>query len=226
MKLPKNHPQPTRPNLPKSIAALEPSDGVYEVDVGGRIRHFRRENSLSIRALADQSGLNVNTLSLIENGKTSPSISTLQQIAAALRVPMTAFFENETARQRLVFQQAGQRPRADFSSGVLEDLGAGLTLRGGQPLLVTLHPGASSGPNAIVHTGFEFVYCLEGLLSYTVEDRNYLLSPGDSLIFEAHLPHSWMNAGAADVRSLLIICPVDDNDRPTVRHFATEEVSL
>jgi transcriptional regulator with XRE-family HTH domain len=194
--------------------------------VGGRIRQLRLKNKLSIRALADLSSLNVNTLSLIENDKTSPSISTLQQIASALHVPMTAFFENEAARKHLVFQQAGQRPRADFSYGMLEDLGAGLTLRGGQPLLVTLHAGADSGPSPIVHTGFEFVYCLEGLLSYTVEDQSYRLSPGDSLIFEAHLPHRWRNAGLTTVRSLLIICPVDDNDRPTERHFVTEEVAL
>ena len=49
------------------------------------------ERGLSIRTLAERSELNVNTLSLIENSKTSPSVSTLQQIAAALEVPIDGF---------------------------------------------------------------------------------------------------------------------------------------
>lgn len=108
---------------------------------------------------------------------------------------------------------------------MLEDLGAGLTLRGGLPLLVTLEMGADSGPAPIVHTGHELVYCLEGCLTYTIEDQSYYLEPGDSLLFEAHLPHCWGNTGEIPSRSLLILCPSDENDRPTERHFTQEEHS-
>lgn len=190
------------------------------IDVGGQLRKLRGESGLSIRALADLSGLNVNTLSLIENGKTSPSVSTLQQLAQALRVPITAFFELDAPKKSLVYQKAGQRPSAIFSHGVLEDMGAGLTLRGGKPLLVTLEPGADSGDTPIVHTGFEFVYCLAGQLVYVVEGQSYLLAPGDSLLFEAHLPHRWFNGGESPTHSLLILCPADENDHPDERHFA------
>ena len=62
--------------------------------------------------------------------------------------------------------------RLAFAYGTLADLGAGLTLHGGQPLLVTLEPKANSGPTPIVHTGHEFVFCLDGHLSYTIEDSN------------------------------------------------------
>jgi transcriptional regulator with XRE-family HTH domain len=141
-----------------------------QIDVGQRLREFRNARGLSIRALATMSGLNFNTLSLIENGKTSPSVSTLQQLAQALLIPVAAFFATDQPPTRVVYQQAGQRPRADFTHGVVEDMGAGLTLPGVKPLLVTLQPGADSGPDPIVHTGLEFVYCLEGQLSYTIED--------------------------------------------------------
>ncbi len=198
-----------------------PNNAESEVNVGRRIRQLRAEAGLSIRALAEASDLNVNTLSLIENGKTSPSVSTLQRLAVTLNVPLTAFFETESPEVRLVFQKAGQRPRAAFSHGVMEDLGTGLTLRGGQPLIVILEPQADSGPTPIVHTGHEFVYCLEGRLTYIVEGQEYLLEPGDSLIFEAHLPHRWGNFGDSPTRSMLIICPTDENDRPTERHFSS-----
>jgi transcriptional regulator with XRE-family HTH domain len=193
-----------------------------EVDVGSRLRALRTEHGLSLRRLAETSGLNVNTLSLIENGRTSPSVSTLQLLARALSVPIAAFFETDDAAQNVVFQKAGQRPRAAFAHGTAEDLSSGMVMQAGQPLLVTLRPGTDSGPALIVHTGHEFVFCLEGQLTYTIEDRPYVLEEGDSLIFEAHLPHRWGNAGQTVARSLLILCPNDENDHSTEQHFATE----
>ncbi len=207
-----------------SLSSLFSSEGSRNeaIDVGRQLRRVRTAKGLSLRSLASLSGLNVNTLSLIENGKTSPSVSTLQQLATALQVPITAFFESEPPHKNIVFQKKGKRPQASLAIGSLEDLGAGLTLHGGQPLLVTLKPGAGSGATPIVHTGLEFVYCLEGELLYTVEDQQYVLEAGDSLIFEAHLPHQWKNAGNNPSRSLLIICPTDEKDRPTDRHFTPE----
>jgi transcriptional regulator with XRE-family HTH domain len=192
------------------------------IDVGRNLRDLRAEQGLSIRSLAELSGLNVNTLSMIENGKSSPSVSTLQQLASALTVPITDFFETDIIKKNVSYQKAGQRLQAAFAHGTLADLGAGLTLHGGQPLLVTLEPKANSGPTPIVHTGHEFVFCLEGRLSYTIEDHIYILNPGDSLLFEAHLPHFWQNIGESTSQSLLIMCPADESDHPTERHFKPE----
>jgi transcriptional regulator with XRE-family HTH domain len=219
--------RPRRTRLRRHSALFqEAPPGIgFEVDVGGRLRVLRTEQGLSLRLLAERSRLNVNTLSLIENGRTSPSVSTLQQLARALNVPIAAFFETDEAVQNVVFQKAGQRPRAAFAHGTAEDLGGGMMMQGGQPLLVTLRPGTDSGPAPIVHTGHEFVYCLEGQLTYAIGDRRYALEAGDSLIFEAHLPHRWSNAGPILTRSLLILCPDDQNDDPTKRHFAAESES-
>jgi transcriptional regulator with XRE-family HTH domain len=199
----------------------ENSRSAVFLDVGHCLRRLRNGRDLSIRALAEQSGLNVNTLSLIENGKCSPSVSTLQQLASALAVPITAFFEVDITEKKISYQKVGQRARAAFAHGTLEDLGAGLTLHGGQPLLVTLEPKSGSGATSIVHTGHEFVYCLEGQLSYTIDECVYRLDPGDSLVFEAHLPHQWKNTGNTTSRSLLVMCPSDESDHPTERHFMT-----
>jgi transcriptional regulator with XRE-family HTH domain len=196
---------------------------VPEVNVGQRMRELRLERNLSIRALAERSGLNVNTFSLIENGKTSPSVSTLQQIAAALEVPITAFFETDAPKNSIAHITARKRPRAAFAHGVLEDLGAGLTNRVVEPFVVTLEPHANSGPHPIVHTGFEFVFCLQGRISYTIEDHAYQLDPGDSLLFESHLPHQWQNLHEQASQALLVLYPTDARDRPTERHFTAKE---
>jgi transcriptional regulator with XRE-family HTH domain len=206
-------------SLRSTINIRTDQQGDGDIDVGRRLRELRSEKKLSLRALAQMSGLNFNTLSLIENGKTSPSVNTLQQLALALQVPISAFFDVEPSQKSLVFQKHGVRPRAVFEHGTFEDLGAGLLMRGGQPLLVSLEVGSESGPAPIVHTGHEFVFCLEGTLTYLIEDDIYNLDPGDSLIFEAHMPHRWWNQGEISSRSLLILCPTDENDQPSKRHF-------
>jgi len=206
----------------QEVQSLETGMHRPEIDVGGCLRRLREERNLTIRTLAEQSGLSINTLSLIENRKSSPSVSTLQQLAVALDIPITAFFETIEPKSNIAYIRVGNRPRVTFDHGIIEDLGAGSTIQAVEPFVVTLEPNAGSGPRDIVHTGYEFVYCLEGRVGYTVEGRTYLLEPGDSLLFEAHLPHRWQNLGAAPSRSILVLYPSDERDFPSERHFIGE----
>ena len=172
--------------------------------------------------MADRSGLNVNTLSLVENGKSSPSVSTLQQLALALDVPISAFFESEPVEKRVVFTPADQRPQAAFGSTQMQNLGKDLAGNVVQPFVVTLKPGMGSGDQMIVHTGYEFVYCLSGSIHYQIEQDEYYLKAGDSLVFEAHLPHCWENKGEDTAQILLILYPSDEREEPGGRHFSLE----
>ena len=200
-------------------SSLDGSPAILEVDVGSRLRLLRNERDLSLRVLAEKSGLSINTLALIENQKTSPSVSTLQQIAVSLQVPMTAFFEINVPKSRIAHVKANRRPHAAFEHGSLEDLGVGLTDRVVEPFIVHLEPLTNSGPNPIVHTGYEFVFCLEGRIAYTIESQTYLLEQGDSLLFESHLPHRWQNVEEVASQALLVLFPTDTRDRPTKHHF-------
>jgi transcriptional regulator with XRE-family HTH domain len=213
---------PRRRGGARTTDALGQPVSSSEVNVGRALRALRAQRDLSIRVLAGQSGLSVNTLSLIENGKTSPSVATLQQLAFALEVPITAFFENGEPQKRVAYVKADQRRGAAFAHGTLEDLGAGLTERTVEPFVVTIKPSTGSGAQPIVHTGHEFVFCLEGRITYTVEDQTYLLEPGDSLLFESHLPHRWHNVDAVPARMLLVLCPTDVRDQPARHHFVPE----
>ncbi len=203
--------------------SLNDNEVYPDVDVGRCLRALREEHDLSIRALAEKSGLAVNTLSLIENGKTSPSVSTLQQIAVALEVPITAFFDTGMPKNNIVHIKAGRRTCVEFDHGALENLGASFVDSGVQPFIVTLDANAGSGPNPIVHTGQEFVFCLEGRIAYTVQGHMYLLEPGDSLLFEAHLPHRWQNVDSDLSKAILVICPADERDRVKELHFALKD---
>jgi transcriptional regulator with XRE-family HTH domain len=187
--------------------------------VGQRLRALRKAKNFSIRSLAERSGLSINTLSLIENGKTSPSVNTLHLLAESLNISITTFFENEQQKKRVVYQKAGERRQIVFPQGHMEKLSEGMPPLGNEPFITKLEPGANSGETPVVFAGREFIYCLEGHITYTVDGDTYPLSPGDSLIFDAYIPHSWRNTASASSRALLALCPIDPRDGSSQHSF-------
>ncbi|HVP21714.1 MAG TPA: XRE family transcriptional regulator [Anaerolineaceae bacterium] len=188
-----------------------------------RLRILRLNRCFSMKKLAKLSGLSINTLSLIENDKTSPSIATLQQLAKALEVPITALFAPEPIPQKVVYTSHFSRSDAPIANARIENLGIGLARNAVQPFVITLERGAGSGESMVVHTGHEFVYVLSGRLLYLIEDKPYLLDPNDSLVFESHLPHRWKNIGEGETQILLILVPTDEHEDPGGHHFNPDE---
>ena len=89
---------------------------------------------------------------------------------------------------------------------------------GSEPFITRLEPNASSGAKPIVYAGREFIYCLEGHMTYTIEGENYPLAPGDSLIFDAYTPHFWRNTAATISCALLVLCPEDSSENLPERY--------
>jgi len=193
-----------------------------EMVVGRKLRGLRTDRGYSLRALSELCELNINTLSMIENGKTSPSVSTLQQLARGLNVSIEAFFDEQPPDKPVVFFPTGQSPVSSIGSTQLQNLGEGLINRAVQPFIVTLNPGIGSGKRLIVHTGHEFIYCLEGSLHYQIQQENYVMNPGDSLLFQSHLPHCWENISSGPAKVLLVLIPADPQDEFGGRHFSLE----
>jgi len=193
------------------------------VDVGNRLRQLREERKVSMRALAQKSGLSANALSMIERGKASPSVSTLYKLADAMGVPITDFFSAEASRQKVVFLKADERTRLPFLRGLWEGLGGEKFTGRVMPFMLTLENGASSGPGSVVHTGHEFVFCVRGKLEYLVENQTYILETGDSLLFEARLKHRWRNPGGTVTNALIIISDYVESDQPGSTHTEKSE---
>ncbi len=175
--------------------------------VGQKIREIRKSRRLSIRALAQLSRLSVNTLSLIENGKTSPSVNTLQQLSQSLNLPIVAFFEGTKPQTKVIYQKSGERQKIVFPQGYMEKLNAGISSAGYEPIVTKLKIGANSGDIPVTYPGREFIYCLEGHITYFIGSEVYPLAPGDNLIFDAHTPHIWRNTASTGSSALLVICP-------------------
>lgn len=191
----------------------------HSIDVGKQLRKLRTKRKLSIRALANASDISANALSMIERGRTSPSVSTLYKLATALNVPITALFEVIPQRQDIVFIKATQRTRVPFQRGLWEGLGGEMFTGRVEPFMLTLESGASSGPFGMSHTGHEFVLCLRGQLEYIVAGRRFLLEAGDSLIFAAHLQHRWRNPSNTVTNAVFVLSGFQDDQEPTKFHI-------
>lgn len=195
------------------------------VNVGSRLAELRQERNLSVRALSRASGLSANALSMIERGRTSPSVSTLYRLAEAMQVPVTAFFRVEGSRQKIVLCKANERTHLPFNRGLWEGLGGENFIGHVEPFMLTLEAGGSSGPHGMLHSGHEFVLCLRGQLEYLVEGQRYLMEQGDSLLFAAQMRHRWRNPASMVTNALIVLSNFDEDESPGEYHRAAGKES-
>jgi transcriptional regulator with XRE-family HTH domain len=134
-------------------------------------------------------------LSKIENGHTSPSLTTLQALSNALSVPLTAFFRGYEETRIAVHTKAGEGveldregTRANHQYNLLGHIGANTSGVIVEPYLITLTEESDTFPT-FQHGGIETIYMLEGAVDYRHGDQLYPLRPGDTLFFDADAPH-------------------------------------
>ncbi|MCW0183421.1 helix-turn-helix domain-containing protein [Zavarzinia sp.] len=164
-----------------------------EQALGVQIRHLRRQLDLTVAHLATAAGISTGMLSKIENGQISPSLSTIQALAGALNVPITALFASFDEKRDCSFVRAGQgvviERRGSKVGHQYQLLGHAL---GGdivcEPYLITLREEAAPY-TAFQHGGTEFIYMLAGEIEYRHADRLYALKAGDALLFDSGAAH-------------------------------------
>jgi transcriptional regulator with XRE-family HTH domain len=186
--------------------------------LGNRLRSLRKERNLTQREVAGLAGILVNAVSLIERDEISPSVSTLQSLATALKVRMSYFFD-EDVRTDVIHLSATARPTLTSNGIIIESAGRRIQNQQIEPFLVTLAPDSGSGRQSVVHSGHEFVYCLQGTIEYDIDNSGYLLQAGDILLFEATLPHHWHNPTSGEAKMLLILETSGEHPEPVRRHF-------
>jgi transcriptional regulator with XRE-family HTH domain len=187
--------------------------------VGYKLRVIREERGLSQRELAQRAGISTNAVSLIERDETSPSVSTLQNLAAALNVKMSYFFDDHEPTQ-VLHVKAENRPVISSKGVEIGGLDGKLNYQEMEPFVVSLKPKSGSGERQVVHTGHELVYCLSGNVEYLIDGRIYPLEVGDILLFEAQLPHLWRNVTDRDAVILLILQATGQTAQSVERHFS------
>jgi transcriptional regulator with XRE-family HTH domain len=206
----------------RKIASTRPDIPTAEMQVGVRIHEVRNSRGFSLRTMAERSGLNINTLSLIEKGKSSPSVGTLQRIARVLEVPINSFFDSGELPKPIIFTTHDHRPEATCCRAIIQNLGKGLKECSMEPFVISMQENADSGGRTIIHDGYEFAYCLSGKILYLIEEEEYPMVAGDSIVFSAQLPHRWQNINNGESQFMLVLTPDDPKKELSKSHFHTD----
>lgn len=173
----------------------EISERNLEAAIGREVRNLRRQQGMTVADLAHVTGLSIGMLSKIENGNTSPSLTTLQVLSHAFSVPVTAFFRSYEERRKAQHVRAGDHleierrgTRAGHQYHLLGHIGSNSSGVVVEPYLITLTTESDTFPT-FQHEGLELLFILEGEVDYRHGDTVYALKPGDSLFFDADAPH-------------------------------------
>jgi quercetin dioxygenase-like cupin family protein len=160
---------------------------------------------MSLRALGEQTGFSASFLSQIENGQSSPSISSMEKIAAALGVTLWQFFQVAEVRQASIVRAAERSQLTlEWSKAEVEALGFLGDGSRFQAALVRMQPEGLSGKHALPSMNDEFVFVHEGSAMLMVNDQDQLLHEGDSVTIPAGINRRWSNEGPAEVQLLII----------------------
>ena len=183
-----------------------------EVAIGRQVRYLRLKKGHKIAQFAAEMNISEGMVSKIENGQVSPSLSMLQRLAKNLSVPLTTLFQgfeedrpamHVRAGEGVVADRAGTRSGHQYNLlGLLSSQSSGVVV---EPYLITLTE-ASDTFETFQHDGMEFLYMLEGEVTYRHSYKVYPLKPGDSLFFDADAPHGPETLEALPAKYLSIIC--------------------
>ena len=168
---------------------------ILEIAIGREVRAHRKQQNVTVAELALLTGISIGMISKIENGNTSPSLSTLQTLSNALGVTLTSFFRRFEESRTAIHTKAGEGvemeragTRAGHQYNLLGHIGSNASGVMVEPYLITLNEESDIFPT-FQHDGIEMLYILEGEVSYRHGDHLYLLKPGDTLFFDADAPH-------------------------------------
>lgn len=190
----------------------EEREKVLEVAIGREVRAFRKQQGITVVELSKLTDLSIGMLSKIENGHTCPSLTTLQTLAHALSVPLTAFFRGFEEKREAIFTKAGkgveierEGTRAGHQYNLLGHIGANSSGVIVEPYLISL-TSESDTFKTFQHSGIEMIYMLEGKVDYLHGNSIYPLEPGDTLFFDADAPHGPDRLVELPARYLSVIC--------------------
>jgi len=170
--------------------------------VGARLRRIRKDRGLTLRALADRTGLSIGFLSQVERGISTIGLTALGGVAKAQDcaltdlygpadegyggtvVPLPTHFTLARADSAVTQYVSGQQ-----TYRMLSQRGRDLVL---EPMVVHIAPGGAR-EESYGHAGEEFAYVLSGELLYEVDGVENRLYPGDSVHLRSSVPHSLYN---------------------------------
>lgn len=178
---------------------------------GEQIRDLRKARGITITELADKVGRSIGYLSQVERNMSSVTIPTLQNIATALGVQVSWFFQGGNdapeGERDFIVRRANRRSLTFGDTGVFEEL-LSPNLSGALELIITtFKPGSWTGEEDRMRQGEEAGFVIEGMLELWVEGQHFVLAEGDSFSFRRTGPHRCYNPGTSETRVLWVMTP-------------------
>jgi transcriptional regulator with XRE-family HTH domain len=174
--------------------------------IGERLKELRTARGLSLRELAAQAGVSATLLSQIERAVTDPSLETLRRLAGLFGESVSSLFSEPTPPAVWV-SRPGQRSMLTAPRGQVayERLTAGVGQL--EVLRAVLEPGQLSADEPRGHESAECAYVVSGVLVAQVAGVDYAVKAGESISFDARLPHRYLNTSQAPTEIILSVTP-------------------
>ena len=189
-----------------SLASQTAESGEGVCSLGSRIRALRETRGLTLREVAEKTGLSTSFLSSFERDLTGISVANLQRVIAVCGSSLIDIFSQPHLEARKLVRPT-ERPRLTLEGGkiTIEDLA--VVPRQMEIQQWTIQPGAGS-EGSYSHPGEEAVYLLSGSLEVELDGtESYTLAPGDCLYFSSSEHHRWRNTGSLPATVLWVNTP-------------------
>ena len=180
---------------------------MFEYVLAQKIKELRIKQNLTLEEVAKRTGLSKGLISKIENNKSSPPLATLMKISRALGVDISYFFHKPKEETLLSIVRKNKRDSVIRERGQKKHIYEVLASKNkDEPAKFFLvHPTDYENSNLDQHDGEDFIFVLEGKMKFIYGDKTYLVEGGDSLHYDARIPHGVKLIDNKPVKYLLAI---------------------
>lgn len=170
------------------------------MDIGARLQMVRKAKGMSQRELAKRVGVTNSTISLIEQNKVSPSVSSLKKVLDGIPISLADFFtlDLDPGSPDAPFYATDEQPDVGNNDIHYFLVGQHRPQRQMCILREVMPPGSDTGESMLSHEGEEGGVIVQGRVEVTVGDQVRVLGPGEAYYFESRMPHRFRNIGPDD----------------------------
>ena len=189
-----------------TVPATRPANG-FEAErtirmMGARVRLLRKQQNLTLKSLADRTGVSVSMLSMVERGLASASVGTLVSVSAALGVHMSDLFGPGDETDRSPVTRADEQVTATTGAGSVQRIAYRDPRAGVELAMQQYVPGGASSATAEHSDGREIGVLISGELTVELDGDIHVLRPGDAIAYLSTRPHRIVNRSAEPAQAL------------------------
>jgi transcriptional regulator with XRE-family HTH domain len=178
--------------------------------IGPKLRALRLKKSMGLVELGKHTGLSAALLSKLERDKLYPTLPTLLRIAMVFSVGLDYFFTDERKRHVVAVVRKGERirlperPGANDVAYYFESLDFKCNERLTSSYLAEFEPVEAEKLKSHQHPGSEFLHVMKGKLGLKIGLDDYELDAGDSIYFDASVPHTYRRIGKPACQAMIV----------------------